>query len=128
MAEMFQEGYERGDRFDAGERPAVKTHKHSRTENPRVRKLILFIHEFKESRDYSPCVREMGDAVGINSTSVVMYYLQKLRDSGVLDYNPMEARTVRLTKQGKGLVNGWLKFQKPYPLRRASDASISNSP
>ena len=103
-------------------KPVVLTSRHNRTENPRVRKLLLFIHEFKDLRDYSPNVREMGNAVGISSTSVVMYYLRRLREDDMVDFNFREARTIRLTRKGKEMVSGWLKVENPKAfLRREVD-------
>jgi len=78
--------------------PRTKDHS---SNDSRRRRMILFIHEFKETRDYSPNVREIGSATRITSTSMVRYYLNGLRLDGLLDFNPHEARTVRLTKSGK---------------------------
>ena len=93
-------------------------------ENPRVHKMLLFIYEFKSVRDYSPSIREIGDAVSIGSTSVVMYYLKKLRAEELLDLNDWEARTVRLTKKGKEYVAGLLKVSSPAHRRRAKDMTF----
>lgn len=90
-----------------------------RTKNPntseRRRKIILFIHEFKANRDYSPNIREIaeaiGDKVGSLSTSVVTYYLRELQKEGCLGFNSHEARTLRLTKEGKKYVKELLSVK-----------------
>lgn len=85
-------------------------------ENPRVMDILLFIFDFKDKNDYSPTVREIGNAIHITSTSVVNYYLRRLRTQDFLDFNPREARTLRLTKKGKEYVNNLTM-----PKRRKSD-------
>lgn len=107
---------------------ASYTKRKLRHENPRIRKLLLFIHEFKEVNDYSPNMREMGGATDISSTSVVTFYLIRMQARELIDFNRKEARTVRLTKQGKTLVADWLKVEKPESLlRRVTDVVLETS-
>ena len=40
-----------------------------------------FIKSYIESKGYPPTIREIGDAIGIKSTSTVSYYLDKLEES-----------------------------------------------
>jgi repressor LexA len=46
-----------------------------------------------------PTIREIGKAVGINSTSVVNYNLGKLEEKGFLDRDPDVSRGLRLTNK-----------------------------
>ena len=47
--------------------------------------LILdFINQFVQENGYAPSVREIGQAVGLHSTSTVSYHLQKLQAQGLL--------------------------------------------
>jgi len=50
-----------------------------------------------------PTIREIGKAVGINSTSVVNYNLGKLEEKGYLDRDPDVSRGLRLTEKANGL-------------------------
>jgi repressor LexA len=50
-----------------------------------------------------PTIREIGKAVGINSTSVVNYNLGKLEEKGFLDRDPDVSRGLRLTEKADGL-------------------------
>lgn len=84
----------------------------------RRRKILLFVYEYKVNRDYSPSTREIGLAIGISSTSVVNYHLDRMKDDGVVDFIPLQARTLHLTRQGKDLVAGLLK------MRRKEDVSV----
>lgn len=47
--------------------------------------LILdFIHQFVQENGYAPSVREIGQAVGLNSTASVSYHLHQLQAKGLL--------------------------------------------
>ena len=48
-------------------------------------------------KGYAPTVKEIQDYTGISSTSVVVYWLQKLRIEGRVTWEPGKARTVRST-------------------------------
>jgi repressor LexA len=50
-----------------------------------------------------PTIREIGKAVGINSTSVVNYNLGKLEEKGYLDRDPDVSRGLRLTQKADGI-------------------------
>ena len=76
--------------------------------NNRRRRILLFINEFKEARDYSPNIREICEAVGVQSSSVAAYHIRELQGEGLLDYVPMQARTIHLTKLGKDLIKNLL--------------------
>ena len=86
--------------------------------NIRARKLLLFVHEFKEQNDYSPSNRDIGEAVDISSTSVVRYYILMLQKIALLDFVPGQSRTLHLTPDGKQQVMDWLRVEKPEVLHR----------
>jgi repressor LexA len=50
----------------------------------RQQQILAFIREFARGHGYPPTVREIGEAVGISSTSVVDYNLKQLRKLGFL--------------------------------------------
>ena len=46
--------------------------------------ILAFIQEFTRDNGYAPSVREIGAAVGLNSTASVSYQLKRLQEQGLL--------------------------------------------
>ena len=53
-----------------------------------------FLKEFSALNGFSPSVREIGAKFGIKSTSTVHYYLEKLKQSGVIQQEENKKRAV----------------------------------
>jgi repressor LexA len=62
----------------------------------RHQKIIDYLNE-RSSLGYPPSIREIGEAVGITSTSVVTYYLKQLTEMGLIERDAKFSRAVRLT-------------------------------
>jgi len=62
----------------------------------RHQKIIEYLNE-RISKGYPPSIREIGEAVGITSTSVVTYYLKQLTEMGLIERDAKFSRAVRLT-------------------------------
>lgn len=62
----------------------------------RQQAMIEFIRSFAEENQYPPTIREIGEAVGISSTSVVNYNLNKLVEAGLIERNKEVSRGIRL--------------------------------
>lgn len=62
----------------------------------RQQKILNFMHDYMQEQGYPPTIREIGNATGINSTSVVNYNLNKLVDAGYLDRSGKVSRGLRL--------------------------------
>ncbi len=62
----------------------------------RHQKIIDYLNE-RTSMGYPPSIREIGEAVGITSTSVVTYYLKQLSEMGLIERDAKFSRAVRLT-------------------------------
>lgn len=62
----------------------------------RQKKILAFIEDFLNREGYPPTIREIGEAVGIASTSVVNYNLNKLVDYGLIERAPEVSRGLRL--------------------------------
>jgi repressor LexA len=62
----------------------------------RHQKIIEYLNE-RTSIGYPPSIREIGEAVGITSTSVVTYYLKQLAEMGLIERDAKFSRAVRLT-------------------------------
>jgi repressor LexA len=65
----------------------------------RQRKMLGFIQRFGDENGYPPSIREIGSAVGITSTSVVNYNLNRLVEEGYLDRHQNVSRGLRLTER-----------------------------
>lgn len=62
----------------------------------RHQKIIEYLNQ-RTSMGYPPSIREIGEAVGITSTSVVTYYLKQLAEMGLIERDAKFSRAVRLT-------------------------------
>lgn len=51
----------------------------------RQRNILDFIVEFVKAEEYPPTIREIGEKVGISSTSVVNYNLARLEELSLLN-------------------------------------------
>jgi repressor LexA len=83
---------------------------------PRQRKILEFIRESVERRGFPPTIREIGDAVGLASTSSVSYQLITLQKKGFLrrDATKPRAVDVRLPSE-RGLDDGQEHHAFPQP-------------
>src|SRR5882757_2940704 len=61
---------------------------------PRQRKVLEVIRDWVERFGYPPSVREIGDAVGLTSTSSVHHQLRALERKGFLRRDPNRTRAV----------------------------------
>ena len=48
-------------------------------------RMLQFIRSYLEEHSYPPTIREIGKAVGIPSTSVVKYNLERLQEKGYIE-------------------------------------------
>lgn len=62
----------------------------------RQKAILSFIEKFLNQHGYPPTIREIGEAVGIASTSVVNYNLNKLVERGYLEREPKVSRGLLL--------------------------------
>jgi len=62
----------------------------------RHQKILEYLND-RMSMGYPPSIREIGEAVGISSTSVVTYYLKQLSEMGLIERDAKFSRAVRLT-------------------------------
>ena len=73
------------------------------TLSDRQRRIMIFIREYLEAHNYPPTIREIGQAVGISSTSVVKYNLERLVEKGLIERSGEVSRGLKL-KDGPSLV------------------------
>ena len=63
---------------------------------PRQQQILDFIQRYVDEHNYPPTIREIGSAVGITSTSVVNYNLEKLEEMKLIERNREVSRGLRL--------------------------------
>jgi repressor LexA len=63
---------------------------------PRQRQVLEFIDAEVRHRGYPPSVREIGEAVGLSSSSTVHAHLAALQDKGYLTRDPTKPRALEL--------------------------------
>jgi repressor LexA len=68
---------------------------------PRQRKVLEVIRDSVELRGYPPTVREIGEAVGLTSTSSVSHQLATLQKKGFLRRDPSRPRAVDVRMPGE---------------------------
>jgi repressor LexA len=83
----------------------------------RQRKVLQVIRESVQKRGYPPSMREIGEAVGLTSTSSVSYQLSTLQKKGYLHRDVGRPRTVEVRLPGHPAV-------RPEPRREEEDADI----
>ncbi len=66
------------------------------TLTPRQREILHFIEKSMQDRGYPPSVREIGEAVGLNSPSTVHNHLSTLQKMGFLRRDPTKPRAIEV--------------------------------
>nr|NNM89920.1 transcriptional repressor LexA [Bacilli bacterium] len=74
--------------------------------------ILLFIKQEVQRCGYPPSVREIGEAVGVMSTSTVHGHLEQLEKRGLIRRNPTKPRAIEIIDQD----NTWLSAVKAVPL------------
>lgn len=63
---------------------------------PREQQILSMIKKSLRAKGYPPSVREIGKAVGLNSTSTVHSYLKRLEKKGLLHRDPTKPRAIEV--------------------------------
>jgi repressor LexA len=64
----------------------------------RHRKIVDFLNRFQEQSGYSPSIRQIGDSIGVKSTSLIDYYLNQLQQMGFIERDEHVSRSIRILK------------------------------
>ena len=64
----------------------------------RQEKIMEFLEKYQEENLYSPSIREIGDYIGVPSTSLVDYYIRQLIDLGYLERDEHVSRSLRVVR------------------------------
>ena len=72
----------------------------------RLEEIYVYIKNFIDDNNFPPSVREIGEKFSIKSTSTVHYYLEKLRDKGLItqDANKKRAFSLRQNRSQSNYV------------------------
>lgn len=64
----------------------------------RLQKILEFLTTFQDEYGYSPSIREIGDQINVNSTSLVDFYLDKLEARNEIQREKHISRSIRVLK------------------------------
>ncbi|WP_257613451.1 LexA family protein, partial [Oenococcus oeni] len=71
--------------------------------------ILRFIYEKQNEKGYPPTVREIGEAVGLSSTSTVHGHIDRLEKHGLLHKDPTKPRAIEITEKGLRALS-WIWF------------------
>jgi repressor LexA len=92
--------------------------------NPRQRAILEFLQEHARTHAYPPTVREIGQAVGLSSSSTVQNHLNVLEQKGHIRRDPTKSRTVELVRPPRPAVAPERVVSVPLVGRVAAGAPI----
>jgi repressor LexA len=55
-----------------------------------------FLTHFQDQSGYSPSIRQIGDSIGVKSTSLIDYYLNQLQQMGIIERDQHVSRSIRV--------------------------------
>jgi repressor LexA len=61
-------------------------------------KIMEFLTRFQDANHYSPSIREIGESIGVNSTSLVDYYLRQLEELDYIERDDRVSRSIRILR------------------------------
>ncbi|MDZ4158206.1 MAG: transcriptional repressor LexA [Anaerolineaceae bacterium] len=64
----------------------------------RHRKIMEFLIAFQEKHGYSPSIRQIGEYIGVKSTSLVDYYLKQLAEIKHIERDQRISRSIRVVR------------------------------
>jgi repressor LexA len=70
--------------------------------SPRQKAILEYIEKSVQEKGYPPSVREIGEAVGLASSSTVHGHLSRLEKRGYIRRDPTKPRAIELLKQKDG--------------------------
>jgi repressor LexA len=64
----------------------------------RHEKIMHFLADFQEQKGFSPSIRDIGESIGVKSTSLVDYYLNQLEEMGYIKRDKHISRSICIQK------------------------------
>ncbi len=68
-------------------------------------KIMKFLIDFQGENGYSPSIREIGEKIGVKSTSLVDYYLKQLEEQNYISRDDHISRSIRIVRPLPSLVD-----------------------
>lgn len=68
---------------------------------PRQRQVLNFIIKYREKKGFPPTIREIGNGVGLSSSSSVHGHLKTLEEMGLISRDPTRPRAIDVQAQNK---------------------------
>lgn len=62
----------------------------------RHKKILGFLNSFQEENGYPPTIRQIGEHIGVSSTSQVTYYLNQLESKNLIERDQHTSRSIRV--------------------------------
>jgi repressor LexA len=69
----------------------------------RCKLLVNFVYSYTRENGFPPNVREIGDAIGVSSSSTIHKILKQTIEDGYIEMHPRIARSIRVSENGKKL-------------------------
>jgi repressor LexA len=92
--------------------------------NPRQREILEFLRNHSRNHAYPPTVREIGQAVGLSSSSTVQNHLNALEQKGHIRRDPTKSRTVEVVGDEPAAATAARRFSVPLVGRVAAGGPI----
>jgi repressor LexA len=92
--------------------------------NPRQREILEFLRTHSRNHAYPPTVREIGQAVGLSSSSTVQNHLNALEQKGYIRRDPTKSRTVEVVGEESAASAATRSFSIPLVGRVAAGGPI----
>ncbi len=71
----------------------------------KLEKIYKYLRQFTDENGFPPSVREIAAQFNIKSTSTVQYYLEKLKENGLIEHVENKKRAVVLNNKNRGQTN-----------------------
>jgi repressor LexA len=88
-------------------------------------RIMRFLTEFQDQHGYSPSIREIGKHIGVDSTSLVDYYLEQLCQAQYIERDKRVSRSIRVQRPvyagDTTLLARAPQAGRPMAVRRASE-------
>ena len=63
----------------------------------KIKKIYEFVSDYSQTNNYPPSIREICAFMGFKSTSTAQYYLDKMKNSGIIDKTDNKKRALKLS-------------------------------